>query len=204
MTACATMTRRSNPGKHVGFVVVPHTEATGPTGQGFVVRDAYRTDDGEIWVHAPYGLQAPDIRVYKREHAAKRAADKLNEQPGAFAENPGPVVLSRRAYEIEYYTLSGGKKREIPFAEGVKVTLHSNASGDRWVELTTPKWYGPILPRDIKPGLVSEDLLRLAYWHEEDGHDYNHDFDPGTIVFLTGDNSVLIGRPDLLPSWKKF
>jgi|HubBroStandDraft_6_1064221.scaffolds.fasta_scaffold181518_4 hypothetical protein len=169
------------------------------TGRVVAMIDARSKADARSIADAK-GLQLDD-REWKPSHGSYRDLPRLQlSDIRTPAANPArPVLLSRRCYEIEFYTLTG-RKREIPFPDGVKVWLRP----DKTVELTTPNWYGPILPRDVKAGLVSEDLLRLAYWHEEDHHDYNHDFDVGTIVFLTRDNRVLIGRPDLLPSWQKF
>jgi hypothetical protein len=58
-----------------GFAVVKHS-----AGVGYVVRTAYRNPHIEgWWIPSPYSKSTP-VRVYFRESAAKKLADKLNSE----------------------------------------------------------------------------------------------------------------------------
>lgn len=60
-----------------GHAVVMHS--SGPEA-GYVVRTAYLQADQTWWIPNPYGNAVP-VRIFQRESAAQKLADKLNAQP---------------------------------------------------------------------------------------------------------------------------
>lgn len=47
--------------------------------EGYVVRTAYLQSDGSYWIPRPYNVSFP-VKLYERESAAQKFADKLNAQ----------------------------------------------------------------------------------------------------------------------------